>query len=50
MPENIREEVFNTLLAEQLMKRGQTARAESRSRRGTPDIRIDLHGADHVIL
>ena len=49
-PENIREEGVNVLLAEALRNRGVPARAERRSRKGTPDLRVDLPGGDMIIL
>ena len=48
-PEAIREEGINVLLAELLRDRLIQARAERRSKRGAPDIRIDL-GNGHLIL
>ena len=41
-PETIREEAANVLLAQLLRDHGLAARAERRSRRGTPDISVDL--------
>ena len=41
-PETIREEAANVLLAQLLRDHGLSARAERRSRRGAPDIRVDL--------
>ena len=41
-PETIREEAANVLLAQLLRDHGLSARAERRSRRGTPDISVDL--------
>ena len=49
-PETIREEGVNVLLAQALRDRGLSARAERRSRRGAPDIRIELRSGDPVIL
>ena len=49
-PENIREEGVNVLLAEALRNRGVPARAERRSRKGTPDLRVELPGGDMIIL
>ena len=47
--EAIREEVVNTLLAELLNDRQVTARAERRSHKGVPDLRVELPGGDAVI-
>lgn len=41
-PETIREEAANVLLAQLLRDHGLSARAERRSRRGAPDISVDL--------
>ena len=49
-PETIREEGVNVLLAQSLRDHGVSARAERRSRRGTPDIRVELRSRDLVIL
>ena len=49
-PETIREEGVNVLLAQSLRDHGVSARAERRSRRGTPDIRVELRSGDQVIL
>ena len=49
-PESIREEGVNVLLAELLRARGVPARAERRSRRGAPDLRVPLASGDLVIL
>ena len=49
-PETIREEGVNVLLAQSLRDHGIAARAERRSRRGTPDIRVDLRSGDMVLL
>ena len=49
-PETIREEGVNVLLAQSLRDHGVSARAERRSRKGTPDIRVELRGGDLVIL
>ncbi len=49
-PETIREEGVNVLLAQSLRDHGISARAERRSRKGTPDIRVELRGGDLVIL
>ena len=49
-PETIREEGVNVLLAQSLRDHGISARAERRSRRGAPDIRVELRSGDLVIL
>ena len=49
-PETIREEGVNVLLAQSLRDHGVSARAERRSRRGAPDIRVELRSGDLVIL
>ena len=49
-PETIREEGANVLLAQLLRDRGVSARAERRSRKGAPDIRIELRSGDLIIL
>ena len=49
-PETIREEGANVLLAQLLRARGVSARAERRSRKGAPDIRVDLRSDDLIIL
>ncbi len=49
-PENIREEGVNVLLAEALRNRGVPARAERHSRKGTPDLRVELPSGDMIIL
>ena len=49
-PETIREEGVNVLLAQLLRDRGFSARAERRSRRGVPDVRVDLRSGDLVLL
>ena len=49
-PETIREEGVNVLLAQSLHDHGLSARAERRSRRGAPDIRVDLRSGDMVLL
>ena len=41
---------MNTLLAEQLRRYGLSARAERRSREGTPDVRIELRSGDLLLL
>ena len=48
--ESIREEGVNVLLAESLRGYGLPARAERRSRRGAPDISVQLRTGDPVIL
>ena len=48
-PETIREEGVNVLLAELLRRRGIDAKAERRTRRGAPDISVDM-GHGHLIL
>ena len=49
-PETIREEGVNVLLAELLRERGLSAQAERRSRRGTPDVKVELRGGDSIVL
>ena len=49
-PETIREEGANVLLAQLLRARGVSARAERRSRKGAPDIRVELRSDDLIIL
>ena len=49
-PETIREEGANVLLAQLLRDRGVSARAERRSRKGAPDIRVELRSGDRIIL
>ena len=49
-PETLREEVVNALLAELLRSHSVKARAERRSRSGTPDVRIELRSGDLVLL
>ena len=46
----IREEVLNVLLAELLRGHGVPAKAERRSREGTPDIRVELPGGDLALV
>lgn len=48
--ETIREEGVNVLLGQLLHVRGFTARAERRSRRGVPDVRVELRSGDLVLL
>ncbi len=49
-PETTREEAVNTHLAQALADHGVEARAERRSRRGAPDLRVPLRGGDLVLL
>ena len=49
-PETTREEAVNVLLAELLRDHGVSARAERRSRKGVPDIRIEARTGDLVLL
>ena len=49
-PETIREEGVNVLLAQSLREHGVSARAERRSRKGAPDVRVELRSGDMVIL
>ncbi len=49
-PETIREEAVNTLLAQLLRDRGISARAERRSKKGAPDIRVELRSGDSVLV
>ncbi len=46
----IREEGVNVLLAQLLRGRGISAKAERRSREGTPDVRVTLPSGDLIIL
>ena len=48
--ETLREEGVNALLAQLLREHSVQARAERRSRRGTPDVRIELRSGDLVLL
>ena len=48
--ENIREEAVNTLLAQLLREYGLTTREERRSRRGAPDIQVELKTGDTILL
>ena len=48
--ETVREEAANVLLAQLLRDQGLEARAEIRSRQGTPDVRVELGSGDLVIL
>ena len=45
-----REEVVNTLLAQELRRHGLSARAERRTHEGVPDVRIELRGGEFVLL
>ena len=45
-----REEVVNTLLAQELRRHGLDAKAERRSVEGAPDVRIELRGGELVLL
>ena len=49
-PETIREEGVNVLLTQSLRDHGVSARAERRSRKGAPDVRVELRSGDLVIL
>ena len=49
-PETIREEVVNVLLTQSLRDLGFSAKAESKSRKGIPDIRVHLRSGDLVLL
>ena len=49
-PEAIREEGVNVLLSQLLRNRGLSARAERRSREGTPDVRVELKTGDAIVL
>ena len=49
-PEIVREEGINVLLEQFLRGHGLTARAERRSRRGAPDVLVELRSGDLVIL
>ena len=48
--ENIREEGVNVTLAQLLRNRGLKARGERRSKKGVPDIRVDLKGGDSLLV
>ena len=48
--ETVREEAANVLLAQVLRDQGIEARAERRSRQGTPDVRVKLGSGDLVVL
>ena len=49
-PETIREEGVNVHLAQLLRDRGVSARAERRSRKGAPDVRVELRTGDLIVL
>ena len=49
-PETAREEAANVLLTQMLRDHGMEARAEIRSRHGTPDVRVNLGSGDLLIL
>ncbi len=49
-PETIREEGVNVLLAQALRAHGLQARAERRTRKGAPDVRVDLKTRDSFVL
>ena len=49
-PETIREEGVNVHLAQLLRDRGVSARAERRSRKGVPDVRVELKTGDRIVL
>ena len=48
--ETIREEAVNTTLAQLLRERGLSARGERRSRRGAPDVRVELRTGDSALI
>ena len=48
--ETTREEVVNVILAELLRERGLAARAERRTRRNRPDIKVSLPSRDQLIV
>ena len=48
--EPVREEAVNVLLAQLLRDYGLSARAERRSRKGTPDVIVDLRSGDQILL
>ena len=50
MQGSLREEVVNTLLAEQLRKHGLSAKAERRSAEGAPDVQVELRSGDLLVL
>ena len=49
-PETVREEGINVLLEQSLRGHGLKARAERRSRRGVPDVLVELRSGDLVVL
>ena len=49
-PETVREEGINVLLEQLLRGQGLKARAERRSRRGAPDVLVELRSGDLVVL
>ena len=49
-PETVREEGINVLLEQLLRGQGLTAKAERRSRRGAPDVVVELRSGDSVVL
>ena len=49
-PETIREEGVNVHLAQLLRDRGVSARGERRSRKGIPDVRVELRTGDLIVL
>ena len=49
-PETIREEGVNVLLAQMLSERGLSARPERRTKRGAPDVSVELRTGDLVLL
>ena len=49
-PEAIREEGVNVLLSQLLRNLGLSARAERRSREGTPDVQVELKTGDAIVL
>ena len=48
--ETIREEGVNVLLAQSLRAHGLKARGERRTRKGAPDVRVDLRARDRLVL
>ncbi len=49
-PETAREEAVNVPLAHLLRDRGVSARAERRSQKGAPDVRVELRSGDRILL
>ena len=49
-PETVREEGINVLLEQSLRGHGLKARAERRSRRGAPDVLVELRSGDLAVL